>query len=193
MRSATGVVCALSFLAVAARAGPPGPSGIPSADRPSPTMLPGLQQDLPANPRPLDHVARSPSLAASLKLAEAIVAFCHGYHVGVTVIDAQGQPKLVYIPDGTAGYHATTSFRTANTALKFSMPSGKVAEATKADPQLAAVYAADAARFVTLAGGLPIIVGSEIIGAVGVSGAEPNSKDEACGIDGIKAVESLLK
>ena len=38
-----------------------------------------------------------------------------------------------------------------------------------------------------------IAVGAEVIGAVGVSGAEPSEKDEACAMDGIKAVQSMLK
>lgn len=29
--------------------------------------------------------------------------------------------------------------------------------------------------------------------AVGVSGAEPSEKDEACAIEGVKAVQSMLK
>jgi uncharacterized protein GlcG (DUF336 family) len=183
---------ALSLLALAAQAaGAPGPSGIPSLDRPPPSSLPGLQQDL--HVAPAEHVARGPSLAVSLKLAEAIVAACGGDHVGVTVIDAEGQPKLVYIPDGTAGAHASTGFRKANTALKFGMPSGKVAEATKADSVLAAKFAADPARFTDAAGGIPIMVGTDIIGAVGVSGVESDVKDEACAADGMKAVARTLR
>lgn len=193
MKHCLAVTTAFSFITLAAQAaGPPGPSGIPSLDRPPPSMLPGLQQDLHVAP-PADHVARGPSLAASIKMAEAIVASCAGYHIGVTVIDSEGQPKLVYVPDGTAGFHAGTGFRKANTALKFGMPSGKVAAASKADPELAAKFAADSARFMAFAGGMPIMVGTEIIGAVGVSGAEPDSRDEACAVDGIKAVASILK
>jgi uncharacterized protein GlcG (DUF336 family) len=126
-------------------------------------------------------------------MAEVIAKSCHGYHIGVSVIDAEGTPKLFYIPDGTAGFHAYTGYRKANTALKFAMPSGKVAEATKADPQLAKKFEADAANFVTFAGGMPIMAGNEVIGAVGVSGAEPSAKDEACAVDGLNAVKTLLK
>ena len=73
------------------------------------------------------------------------------------------------------------------------MPSGKVADAAKADPALAAKLAADANNYVTWAGGVLIMAGQEIIGAVGVSGATPSAKDEACALEGLKKVQSRLK
>jgi len=61
------------------------------------------------------------------------------------------------------------------------------------DPELAAKYQADSGNYLTYAGGVAITVGTEVIGAVGVSGAEPSEKDEACAMDGVKAVQSMLK
>lgn len=147
----------------------------------------------PPGPRPPEHVARGPSLDAALKIAAAAVASCSGFHVSVTILDAEGNPKLYYVPDGTAGTHATMGFRKANTALKFGMPSGQVGDAIKADAQLAARFNADTANFIPFAGGVPITVGTEVIGAVGVSGAQPSTKDEACALDGIKAAAALLQ
>jgi uncharacterized protein GlcG (DUF336 family) len=73
------------------------------------------------------------------------------------------------------------------------MPSGQVEAATKSDPALAAKYAADASNFVTWAGGILITVGGEVIGAIGVSGAQPSAKDEACAIDGLNKIKSRLQ
>jgi uncharacterized protein GlcG (DUF336 family) len=192
-------VLALSVCALALQAEQPSPgtsavlpsagNGPPPPSRPPQAVTPGS----PPAPRPPAHVARAPSLAAALKMAEAIVASCQGYHVGVAVLDAEGGPKLYYIPDGTASFHAYNGFRKANTALKFGMASGKVAAALKADPELAAKYQADSGNYLTYAGGVAITVGTEVIGAVGVSGAEPSEKDEACAMDGVKAVQSMLK
>jgi uncharacterized protein GlcG (DUF336 family) len=184
-------------LALQAQQPPRGtPAALPSAGNgpPPPTRPPqAVTPGSPPAPRPPAHVARAPSLAAALKMAEAIVASCQGYHVGVAVLDAEGGPKLYYIPDGTASFHAYNGFRKANTALQFGMPSGKAAAAIKTDPQLAAKFEADAGNYLTYAGGVVITAGAEVIGAVGVSGAEPSEKDEACAMDGVKAVQSMLK
>lgn len=43
-----------------------------------------------------------------------------------------------------------------------------------------------------LRGGVPIRAGGSLIGAVGVSGAPGGEKDEACALEGIKAVQDRL-
>jgi uncharacterized protein GlcG (DUF336 family) len=152
-----------------------------------------------APPPPPRHIARGPTMQAALKLAAAIEASCRAFHIGVSVIDAEGTPKLFYVPDGTAGFHAFTAFRKANTALKFNMPSGKVADATKVDPELALKWQANAQDYSAYSGGLLLVAGKEVIGAVGVSGAPtvqpqvPGYADEVCAVDGIRAVQSMLK
>lgn len=144
-------------------------------------------------PRPPDVVARVTSIDVAVNLAKAIVVSCEGYHAGISVLDAAGTPKLYYIPDGTEGTHAYTGYRKANTALALKMPSGQVAAAAQADPAIAAKFAADADNYVTWAGGVLMMAGNEIIGAVGVSGAKPRAKDEACALDGLRKVQSRLK
>ena len=146
----------------------------------------------PPGPRP-HPLSPSPSMAAAQRIAHAAIAACRGHHIGVTVLDAAGYPKLIYIPDGSHGFHAYMSFRKANTAVKFRMPSGKVAAAMKTDPQLAARFQAGAADFITFAGGLPIWRGKMLLGAVGVSGAGPSDIDEGCAAAALKAAGSLLK
>lgn len=146
----------------------------------------------PPGPRPHPFPA-SPSMAAARKIAHAAIAACRGHHIGVTVLDAAGYPKLIYIPDGSYGFHAYMSFRKANTAVKFAMPSGKVAAAMKTDPQLAAKYKAGAEDFITFAGGLPLWSGKKLLGAVGVSGAGPSDIDEGCAAAAIEAAKSLLR
>jgi uncharacterized protein GlcG (DUF336 family) len=187
------VVMAGSVLAQPPPGGPPNPKDPGNANGPPPGPLPGTPGGPPPGPRPPDVVARSASIAVAVDLAKAIVVACKGYHVGVSVLDAAGTPKLYYIPDGTGGTHAYTGYRKANTALSFKMPSGKVAAAAQADPAIAAKLAADANNYVTWAGGVLIMAGTEVIGAVGVSGAEPSAKDEACALEGLKKVQSRLK
>jgi uncharacterized protein GlcG (DUF336 family) len=147
----------------------------------------------PMPPRPLERpVPRGPALDLALEAAKAIVEACKGYHVGVSIIDSGGTPKLYYIPDGTDGSHAYTGFRKAYTALTFKMPTSQVGALTKTDPAVVARIKADP-NLLTFAGGMVLKAGDEVIGAVGVSGAEPSAKDEECGLVGIGKIKDRLK
>lgn len=154
----------------------------------SPMSLPPAMSRNPPPPGGPHPFVPSPSMAVALRIAHAAVGACHGFHIGVTVLDAAGYPKLTYIPDGSHGFHAFISFRKANTALKFRIPSGQISAAMKSDPRVAAEYQADAGDYITFAGGLPLFKGHELIGALGVSGAEPSAQDEACAKSAARSV-----
>jgi uncharacterized protein GlcG (DUF336 family) len=185
-----------AFLCVVASAGAqapppvgpgfPGDHGRPLGGMPLP--------DGPLPPRPPEPpLAKSPPLALALEAAEAIVAACKGYHVAVSVIDAAATPKLYYVADGTSGGHAYTGFRKAYTALTFQMPTSQVGPLTKTDPAVVAKIKADP-NLLSFAGGMLLkSTGGEILGAIGVSGAEPSAKDEECGLVGIGKIQARLK
>jgi uncharacterized protein GlcG (DUF336 family) len=163
----------------------PGDTGRPFEGLPLP---PG-----PLPPRPPQRpIPRGPSLDLAVEAAKAIVQACKGYHVSVSIIDSAGTPKLYYIPDGTDGSHAYTGFRKAYTALTFKMPTSQVTALAKADPSAVEKIKADP-NMLSFAGGLLITAGDQIIGAVGVSGAEPSAKDEECGLVGIDKIKDRLK
>ena len=184
--SALIIACVAAGAASApAGSGFPGDKGRPFDGLPFP---PG-----PPPPRPPERpLPRSPALDLSLEAAKAIVEACKGYRVGVSIIDAAGTPKLYYIPDGTDGSHAYTGFRKAYTALTFKMPTSQVGALTKTDPAVVARIKADT-NLLTFAGGMVLKAGEDIIGAVGVSGAEPSAKDEECGLVGISKIKDRLK
>ena len=139
-----------------------------------------------------DPVAKGMPIALALEAAKAAEASCAGLHIGIAILDQAGLPKLYYIPDGTAGFHSYTGFRKANTALLIQAPSEGIKDRMAADKAIADKYNAAANTYMTFAGGLPIVVKGEVIGAIGVSGAEPSTKDEACAADGLKAVQARL-
>ena len=128
----------------------------------------------------------------ALVAARTAVAACKGWRVGVSVVDAAGMPKLYYIPDGTTGYHAYTAFRKAWTALTFRVPTSAVGAMTKADPAVRDRIVGDS-NFLSFAGGLPIFVNGELIGAIGVSGAEPSETDERCAVAALKKIQGRLR
>jgi uncharacterized protein GlcG (DUF336 family) len=139
--------------------------------------------------RPLGLVAPSLSIETALDAARAATTACAGSQVSVSIIDASGQPKLFYVADGTAGNHAFMAFMKAHTALAFNMPSGKVHEMSRRDMVLAARLLTGS-DFMTYAGGVTITKGSQIIGAIGVSGALISSQDEECALAALKSINA---
>ena len=173
------IVLAATLVAGSASAAPPSATGS------------GFPGDM-GRPTPEGPAAKAPSIDLALEAAKAAVEACKGYHVGISVIDANGAPKLYYIPDGTGGSHAYTGFRKAYAALTFKMPTSQVSALAKTDSTVAAKIAADT-NLLSWAGGIPLKVGDEVIGAIGVSGAEPSSKDEECGLVGVNKIKDRLK
>src|SRR5262249_50322370 len=91
---------------------------------------------------------------------------------------------LVQIRGHRTGPHTMeNSFKKAYTARTFRIPSGEMEERLKKNPQMGAQYLTG---FTTARGALPIMIGEEVIGAAGVSGAPGGDKDEACVKAGIE-------
>jgi uncharacterized protein GlcG (DUF336 family) len=82
------------------------------------------------------------------------------------------------------------SHRKAYTARTFRIPSGKFVQPVKDNPTLGAVHLTG---IIAAQGALPIKLGDEVIGAVGVSGAPGGEKDEAGAKSGIDKVADQLK
>ncbi len=81
--------------------------------------------------------------------------------------------------------------RKAFTVITFKAPSGAVGDRAKTDPALADRIKADP-KLITWAGGQPLMVGGELIGALGVSGAPGGDKDDACTTAAIAKVQGKL-
>jgi uncharacterized protein GlcG (DUF336 family) len=135
------------------------------------------------------------SMPASVALAMAEAAFesCtkQGYHVSVNVVGRNGEVLVAIRGDGAAPHTMENSLRKAYTAFTFGAPSGDFAKRVKDNPTLGL---ARLAGVIAGQGGLPIKVGDEVIGGVGVSGV-PNGADreEACAKAGIDRVADELK
>ena len=69
-------------------------------------------------------------------------------------------------------------------------PSVNFANAVKTNPTVGAIHLTN---MVPAQGGLPIMVGDDVIGAIGVSGAPGGDKDEVCAKAGIDKVAADLK
>ena len=91
--------------------------------------------------------------------------------------------------DNTGPHTIENSFRKAYTARTFRAPSADFLKRVQRDP--AAHASEEYTRVLALPGGLPIKVGDDVVGAVGVSGSP--GKDDDCGQAGINKVADQLK
>jgi uncharacterized protein GlcG (DUF336 family) len=131
------------------------------------------------------------TLGLAQTIANAAIAQCRsmGYKVSVTVVDRAGL-AIVMLRDDGAGLHTPEgSDRKAYTARTFGQPSAAFVQRLQERPDT--VGSRQYTRVLALAGGLPIKVGDEIVGAVGVSGSP--GKDDECSQAGIDKVADQLK
>ena len=128
----------------------------------------------------------------ALTIAQTAIATCtaNGYRVSATVVGRNGEVIVQVRGDGTGPHTVENSFKKAYTSRTFRIPSGEMEERLKKNPQMGAQYLTG---FTTARGALPIMIGEEVIGAVGVSGAPGGEKDEACVKAGIDKVAADLK
>lgn len=130
------------------------------------------------------------SMAVAQDMAMGAIMQCraNGYRVTATVLDSGGNVKVAIRDDGSALATIDLSHRKAYAALIFRRTSGDTVKAFGAMTPPPAVEGT-----VMLAGGVPVKVGTDTIGAIGVSGAPGGDKDEACANAGITKVADKLK
>ncbi|MFZ0259398.1 MAG: heme-binding protein [Pseudolabrys sp.] len=127
-------------------------------------------------------------LAMAPTIAQAAVAQCEsmGFKVSVTVVDRAGLPIVMLRADGAGLHTPEGAERKACTARTFSQPSADFVK--RLTERLGS---RQYTRVLALAGGLPIKAGSEVVGAVGVSGSP--GKDDVGSQAGIDKVADQLK
>jgi uncharacterized protein GlcG (DUF336 family) len=112
--------------------------------------------------------------------------------ISLVVVDRDGQPVLYARGNLAAPHNLGLAQRKAYTANKFKMPSLEFETKSQTDPELGAQR--EVGETIPLGGGVPIMVGNEVIGAVGVSGTKGGQPgDEACAKAGAEAAASMVK
>ncbi len=134
---------------------------------------------------------KSLSTAAALAIAQTAYDTCvqQGYHVSVNVVGREGQVLVSIRGDGSSPHTLENSLRKAYTARTFRVSSGEFAQRVKDNPTLGVIHLPGV---IALQGALPIKIGEDVLGAVGVSGAPGGDKDEACSKAGIDKVSAQL-
>jgi uncharacterized protein GlcG (DUF336 family) len=125
-------------------------------------------------------------------MVAAAVAKCeqNGNGLTVAVVDRQGQLRALLVADTAAPHHVELAERKAYTALTARRSSAEWAKATEPGSRIAGQR--NMAKVIPLAGGVPVKVGEETIGAVGVSGSN-TEPDEVCATAAIAGVADQLK
>ena len=137
-------------------------------------------------------VEKNVSMKMALMIIEGTLEQCtkDGYKVSVIIVDKAGNVAASVRGDGTNPHtmefgrlKAYTARTRGQTSLEFKNLTDKPENA----------YLKQIPNVVAVGGGVPIKVGSEVIGAVGVSGAPGGEKDEVCAMAGIAKVADALK
>jgi len=131
------------------------------------------------------------SLAMAQTIAQAALAQCEsmGFKVSAAVVDRGGLTIVMLRGDGAGLHTPEGAERKAYTARTFSQPSADFVKRLSDRPDTAG--SRQYTRVLALGGGLPIKAGSEVVGAVGVSGSP--GKDDVCSQAGIDKVADQLR
>jgi uncharacterized protein GlcG (DUF336 family) len=116
-----------------------------------------------------------------------------GFHISVSVIDSSGLLKAFLRDEDTGPHTINLSRAKAYTALTLASRFATSGEfATDRNSTLGSPMT-NIEGVVGIAGGVPIRVGKEVIGAVGSSGAVGGANDEICAKAGIAKVADRLR
>lgn len=164
-RSITGMamICLGSLLA----------TGVSAAELPRETVLP---------------------LSLAIKAAHAAVEQCtkDGYRVSAAVVDRAGVVRALLREDGAGPHTIDSSRKKAYTAASLKRPTGELADLIAKMPAVQALRDMNE-NILVLGGGLPIQMGDEVVGGIGVGGAPGGHLDAACAQAGLESIGAASK
>jgi uncharacterized protein GlcG (DUF336 family) len=132
---------------------------------------------------------RDLSLKIALSIAQAALDQC-GYTTSIAVVDRAGRVRVLLEGDNASPHNAELARRKAYTARTFRTPSSEWAKRTES----ANAGQRELTDVIPLGGGMPIKVGDDTIGGVGLSGAMGGQPmEEKCATAGIARVADQLK
>ena len=130
--------------------------------------------------------------AMAMTIAQTAIDTCkaNGFAVSVTIVGRAGEIIVQVRGDGTGPHTVENSFHKAYTSRTFRISSGEWTKNLANNPTRGPQFLTNV---IALQGALPVKVGDETIGAVGVSGAPGGEKDEVCVQAGLDKVADQLK
>jgi len=133
-------------------------------------------------------------LSLATKAAAVAVEKCKqdGYRVSASVVDRAGVLKVLMREDGAGPHTTDSSSKKAYTATSLRRPTSELAELINKMPTLQALREMND-RILILGGGLPIEIGGEVVGGIGVGGAPGTHLDDACAQAGLDSIGAAPK
>ena len=143
---------------------------------------------LAASPTPQVLQQPNVSLALANELINATMAACHadGRSAVAVVVDRGGNLVAVQRDDSVGPHNTDAAVRKAFTALSTKTPTRLLAANARANPESQNLNTVDS--LLLIGGGVPLKVGNEVIGAIGVGGSGGAAQDEGCALQAIAQV-----
>ncbi|MBI4888746.1 MAG: heme-binding protein [Acidobacteria bacterium] len=136
---------------------------------------------------------RNMSLQIARTIADAAMAACQkeGNNVTAAVVDRAGNMVLLLRSDAANPHNAELARRKAYTSRTFGMTTLEFRNRTAGTSEFAGQR--QLADVIPLGGGVPVRIGTELIGGFGLSGSPVQEADEKCAMTGLAAAANLLK
>jgi uncharacterized protein GlcG (DUF336 family) len=130
------------------------------------------------------------SVKMAMVIADTALTECTP-RVSVAVLDRAGRLRVFLQGDNASPHNLELARRKAYTALTFRRPSAEWAQRTATGD---VTGQRSLAEVIPLGGGVPIMIGEDAVGAVGLSGAPGGQpKEEACAKAGIAKIADQLR
>lgn len=138
-------------------------------------------------------IERALSLPLASQIAVEAVNACaaKGYAVSAAVVDRAGVVRALLRADNAGAHTIAASQQKAWTSASAKNTTLAMMEGAQKNP--AAANLGDIPGFLLLGGGVPIKVGNETIGAIGVGGAPGGHLDEQCAVAALDKVQGELQ
>ncbi len=143
-----------------------------------------------------EELPKEPVLPLSLagKAMQVALEACKrdGYRVSVSVVDRAGVLRVMGRADGAGSHTVDSSRKKAYTAASMRRTTSELADLITKVPTLQALRDMNGETLV-LGGGLPIEIGGEVVGGIGVGGAPGTHLDDACAQEGLDSIGAAPK
>ncbi|MDP5292557.1 heme-binding protein [Oceanimonas sp. CHS3-5] len=128
------------------------------------------------------------SLPLANQLLDATLDACHaqGRTAVAAVVDRGGNLVALQRDDNVGPHNTLAAQRKAFTSLSTKTPSRELSEKARNNPEAENLNTLD--ELLLLGGGVPLKVGDQVIGAIGVAGAGGAAVDEGCALQAIEQV-----
>ena len=128
------------------------------------------------------------SLALANALINATLAACHadGRSAVAVVVDRGGNLIAVQRDDSVGPHNTEAAVRKAFTALSTKSLTRQLAANARANPDSQNLNTVDS--LLLIGGGVPLRIGADVIGAIGVGGSGGAAQDEGCALQAIAQV-----